>query len=104
MREPLRVSVTLQGFYGRLQTVDESYNEANSVVGIGDWFGALAACGQIIVNLYCNLIGAGVRFNWIDPNTELSNDNSFEVEGLAWFIQPPALTLRYAWLKQQASR
>ncbi len=108
---------------GILQTVDQSYNEANNVltpnaalstsklgtlggdvwfqsgpaiafgefywrqqrlIGTDDWYGALGAWGQIIGNVYRNVIGAGVRFNWIDPNTELSNDNSFEVEGQAF--------------------
>jgi len=141
---PLRVSFTLQGFYGRLQTVNESYNPSYGVlspnaaletsrlgmlggdlwfqsgpvivfgefywrrqrlVDGGDWYGAMGAWGQAIVNVYRNILGAGVRVSWIEPNTELSHDNSYELEGqVAWLIRPPqlALKLRYAWLKQQA--
>jgi hypothetical protein len=141
---PLRVSFTLQGFFGRLQTSNESYNPSYSVltpnaalatsklgtlggdlwfqsgpvivfgefywrrqrtIGTDDWYGALGAWGQVIVNVYRNVLGAGVRFDWIEPNTELTHDNAFELEGqLAWMIHPPelALKLRYAWVKQQA--
>ena len=140
---PLRVSFTLQGFYGRLQTAPENYDQSNSVLdpnaaldttklgmlggdlwfqagpaivfgefywreqrpsGTDSWYAALGAWGEIILSVYRDVIGAGVRLNWIDPNTELANDNAFEVEGqLAWFVEPPELTLklRYGWLKQE---
>lgn len=140
---PPRVSFTLQGYTGKLQTSNESFNAANNVLtpehsllvrrnttaGADLWiqggpfiaFGEVywsterddvtsrhsvyGAWGQVVANVYKNLFGAGGRFNWIDPNSNLSGDQALSVEGqLAWFIHPPELVLklRYAWIRQRS--
>ena len=80
--------------------LDIGYRYKKILAGDG-WQGAILG-GDASVNQI--RIGAGVRFNWIEPNTELDHDNAFELEPqVAWMINPPelALKLRYAWLKQQ---
>ncbi|MFT3927026.1 MAG: porin [Myxococcales bacterium] len=68
-------------------------------------YGSYGAWGQAVFNLYKNLLGIGARCGWMNPSTDLANDQSTEVEAqLAYFIHPPELVLklRYAWLKQKS--
>ncbi len=60
--------------------------------------------GQVMVDVYRNMFGVGGRFNWINPNMDVSHDRVLEGEAqVAWFIQPPELVLklRYAILDQK---
>ncbi|HVK61599.1 MAG TPA: hypothetical protein VM432_08620, partial [Bdellovibrionales bacterium] len=141
---PTRASFTLQGYHGKIQTTEESYNLSNSVLtpvqtseteetttaGADVWFqqgrliafgeyywrrlepestgpafNSSGAWGQVIVNAYKDILGVGARANWIDPNSDLSNDEASILEGqIAWFIKAPeqVLKLRYAWENQQS--
>ncbi|MBS2028574.1 MAG: hypothetical protein JST54_11775 [Deltaproteobacteria bacterium] len=59
--------------------------------------------GQLLCAIWRDKIAAGVQANWIDPNTAISNDESFEIQGdVNWFIHTPELVLklRYAHVKQ----
>jgi hypothetical protein len=142
-RLPLRVSFTVQGYGGRLQTDLSNYNPANNVLtpspllvtektgsasgdlwfqygpliafgefywrslkaaGGGNAYSSYGSWGQVILNVYENVLGLGARMNWIDPDTDLGHDRALEAEGqLAWFIHAPELVLkaRYAWLNQK---
>jgi hypothetical protein len=80
------------------QRYSESTPQRPGVTAKGAW-------GQLIANAWANRIGVGGRLDWIDPSSELSNDQVVEVEGqVAWFIRGPALALklRYAWLNQSS--
>jgi hypothetical protein len=66
---------------------------------------AHGAWGQLLANAYANIIGVGGRFGWINPNTELKNDQVVEMEGqVSWFVKAPeiVLKLRYGWLLQRS--
>jgi hypothetical protein len=134
---PTRVSFTAQGYHGRIQTDEYSYNSSNSpltptqvlksdevtVGGVDAWFqkgnviafaeaykrrlnpaagsayDSTGVWGQIVTSAYRNRLGLGVRVNWIDPSSNLSNDEAAIFEGQAsWLLQVPELVLklRYA--------
>jgi hypothetical protein len=60
--------------------------------------------GQVMLDVYRRMFGVGARFNWLNPNMEVSSDRVLEGEGqVAWFINPPhlVLKLRYALLDQK---
>lgn len=81
-------------YYWRYRT---STDQLSGYTSQGAW-------GQLVANVYANKIGAGTRFNWINPNSLLAHDNVIELEGqLVWWIQAPGLSLklRYAYLHQQ---
>src|SRR5262249_51326095 len=76
----------------------QSTTQSPGYTGHGAW-------GEMVANAYPNILGIGGRFNWLEPNTELSNNHVIEVEGqLAWFIRSPELVLklRYGWLLQKS--
>jgi hypothetical protein len=61
--------------------------------------------GQVVVDVYERLIGAGVRANYLDPKLDLDDDRVVELEGqLAWLIHPPELVLKasYSYLHQDS--
>ncbi|MBZ4407767.1 OprO/OprP family phosphate-selective porin [Myxococcus sp. XM-1-1-1] len=140
---PPRISFTVQGYFGRVQTDAENFNPSNSIlnpavpttvatrvgtlsfdlwwqlgriivfgefywralkpVGVADTFSTYGAWGQVLVNVYRNRLGAGVRMNWLDPHADITGDRTLELEAqVAWFIQAPELMLklRYGWLDQ----
>jgi hypothetical protein len=60
--------------------------------------------GQFMLDVYRQTIGVGARFNWLNPNMDVSSDRVLEGEGqVAWFINPRhlVLKLRYALLDQK---
>jgi hypothetical protein len=60
--------------------------------------------GQALLDVYRQTFGVGVRFNWLNPNMNVSSDRVLEGEGqVAWFINPRhlVLKLRYALLDQK---
>jgi hypothetical protein len=141
---PLRVSFTLQGFLGKLQTTRENYNPTINAVteppsavrhrtytaggdlwvqggpiivfGEGYWStqradgessysSSYGAWGQVVGNVYKNVIGVGARVNWIQPNFGVGSDRLLSAEGeVAWFIHPPELVAkaRYGWIDQKS--
>jgi hypothetical protein len=126
---PFRPSFTAQGYAGRLQTNDHSYNLSNGVLEpnsavdtdeihavsgdvwvqggpvvvfgegyyrhvdpiTGASYSSVGAWGQVAVGVYRDLVGAGVRGGYIDPDTDLDDDHAFELEvQVAYFIAPPS--------------
>lgn len=66
---------------------------------------SLGAWGEVVVNAFRNILGVGVRVNWMNPILDLANDQLIELEAqVAWFIHPPNIVLkgRYAWLRQNS--
>jgi hypothetical protein len=135
---PFRVSFTLQGYYGKIQSASENFNPSTfsfETMATGDtrkqgagaadlwlqgrWFvgyveaiarrteppmGAasytsVGVWGQIGILLVEKTLDAGVRVNWLNPSTSLSNDNFYSVEGqLAYYVshtQNLVVKLRY---------
>jgi hypothetical protein len=67
-------------------------------------FEQYGAWAQAHVTVFRRILDVGVRFDWIDPSTHLSNDRFLAGEAqLAWFIfgTSLALRLRYAIAQQQ---
>ncbi len=140
---PFRPSLTAQGYAGRLQTSEHSYNLSNGVLEpaaavstdeiyvvagdiwvqggpvvvfgegyyrhidpvLGSSYSSVGGWGQVAVGVYEDVIGAGVRAGYINPDTDLEDDEAFELEGqVAYFIEPPELVLkaRYGYIDQSS--
>ena len=67
-------------------------------------FSSLGAWAQADYVFYEKVLDFGLRFNWLDPSTDLASDNLFVGEAmLAYFIDAPylAVRLRYGIAQQQ---
>ncbi len=72
--------------------------------GVLPGYNSQGVWGQVMVDVYENMFGVGGRFNWINPNMDVSSDRVLEGEAqVAWFIDAPELVLklRYAILDQK---
>lgn len=91
--------------YDRLIVTGEYYRRYVDATATVPRTTAQGAWGQILANVYDRRIGVGARVNWIDPSSNLSNDDLIGAEGqVAWFIHAPELVLklRYAWMHQRS--
>lgn len=72
----------------------------------GASFTSVGAWGQLGVMLLDRVMDAGVRINWLNPSTDLSNDQFYSAEGqLAWYpahSQHLVLKARYAYGHQNS--
>ena len=56
------------------------------------------------MGLYRNVVAAGLRGGWIDPDLAIAHNDAFEIEGqVAYYIDAPNLVLktRYAYIDQR---
>lgn len=83
----------------------EGYWRTQKADGESSYSSSWGAWGQLVGNVYKNVIGAGARVNWIVPNFGVGADRFLSAEGqLIWFIHPPELMAkaRYAWIDQKS--
>src|SRR5690606_12691545 len=65
----------------------------------GGSYSSAGAWGQVAVGLCRNVVAAGLRGGWIDPDLAIAHNDAFEIEGqVAYYIDAPNLVLktRYA--------
>jgi hypothetical protein len=81
---------------GRMAFLSEFYYRHVSPTGVvTPSFHQLGAWAQVGVAFYRRILVGGLRFNWIQPDTDLPNDQMFKGEVmLAWWIAAPFLSLK----------
>src|SRR5690606_24441636 len=71
---------------GRVIVCADAYYRRLDPVGVPARYTSRGAWMQAIVNVYRNVIGAGVRLSYLDPSADVEDDEAFGAEGqLAYF-------------------